>query len=253
MNSPAENITFRAGDDEPVNLLSLPFPDQAMSVKNEDEKHPFALNPFFADFDKPIRAHLIRNILPATGLVAVTGKEKSGKSFFVNHLVLPIAAGEHVWSAIAEHKISDRSREGVVIYISAEGNAGFRARKMAYAKEKGWDSSMDIRFLDVQAAPNLRDKSSLEALVKQIELSERRIVCIVVDTVARTMMGNESDSHERGCKKFCVNGHLAGNCRHFERSSNDRSKSTIRLSCSPGGVTGLASLRSSTIRRRSER
>ncbi|MHB1117413.1 hypothetical protein [Sideroxydans sp.] len=29
-----------------------------------------------------------------------------------------------------------------------------------------------------------------------------------------------------GCKNFCVNGHLAGNCRHFERSSNDRSKST---------------------------
>jgi len=28
------------------------------------------------------------------------------------------------------------------------------------------------------------------------------------------------------CKKFCVNGHLAGNCRHFERSRNDRSKST---------------------------
>jgi DNA-binding transcriptional ArsR family regulator len=28
-----------------------------------------------------------------------------------------------------------------------------------------------------------------------------------------------------GCKKFCVNGHLAGNCRHFEMSRNDRSKS----------------------------
>ncbi|MFA6064169.1 MAG: hypothetical protein WC736_16385, partial [Gallionella sp.] len=32
-------------------------------------------------------------------------------------------------------------------------------------------------------------------------------------------------SSGRGCKKFCVNGHLVGNCRHFERSCNDRSKS----------------------------
>ena len=32
-----------------------------------------------------------------------------------------------------------------------------------------------------------------------------------------------------GCKNFCVNGHLAGNCRHFERSSNDRSKSNREL------------------------
>jgi hypothetical protein len=27
-----------------------------------------------------------------------------------------------------------------------------------------------------------------------------------------------------GCKNFCVNGHLAGNCRPYERSRNDRSK-----------------------------
>ena len=27
-----------------------------------------------------------------------------------------------------------------------------------------------------------------------------------------------------GCKKFCVNGHLAGNCHNFERSEYDRSK-----------------------------
>lgn len=33
---------------------------------------------------------------------------------------------------------------------------------------------------------------------------------------------------EGGCKKFCVTGHKAGNCRHFERSRNDRSKSTTR-------------------------
>ena len=39
---------------------------------------------------------------------------------------------------------------------------------------------------------------------------------------------NSLQTHGGGCKNFCVNGHLAGNCRHFERSSNDRSKSTTR-------------------------
>ncbi|MBI1175146.1 MAG: HlyD family type I secretion periplasmic adaptor subunit [Sideroxydans sp.] len=33
---------------------------------------------------------------------------------------------------------------------------------------------------------------------------------------------------ERGCKNFCVNGHLAGNCRNIVRSRNDRIKSTTR-------------------------
>ena len=29
---------------------------------------------------------------------------------------------------------------------------------------------------------------------------------------------------DRGCKKFCVNGHLAGNCLTSKRSEHDRSK-----------------------------
>ena len=37
-----------------------------------------------------------------------------------------------------------------------------------------------------------------------------------------------ADERKGGCKKFCVNGHLVGNCHYFERSWNDRSKSTTR-------------------------
>ena len=39
------------------------------------------------------------------------------------------------------------------------------------------------------------------------------------------------DSMGRGCKKFCVNGHLAGNCLTSTRSEHDRSKESKE--CSP--------------------
>lgn len=59
MNAPIDNIPFT---DAEFAALSPTKP-----------KSRFALNAFDADFDKPVAAHLIKDILPATGLAVVSG------------------------------------------------------------------------------------------------------------------------------------------------------------------------------------
>lgn len=190
MNAPfPTNVTFREDDD-------LPFGDDLPVVANKaPARSRFSLTRFADDFNKPIAAHLIRNILPAKGLVLVTGKEKSGKTFLIMSLMMSIASDELYWAGRKEHKISDASKDGIVVYVSAEGHAGFRLRKMAYAKEKGWSEEKlkSIRFFDVQAAPNLRNKAELNELIDQIKLAGWKVICVVVDTLARTINGNEND------------------------------------------------------------
>lgn len=155
----------------------------------------FVLSQFAADFDQPVAAHLIRNTLPSTGLVVISGKEKSGKTFLAMSLVLSVASGERCWQAIPDRKISDNAKDGVVIYVSAEGQSGFRLRKKAHAAAKGWDAEKlkTIRFMDIQSAPNLRDKMILAELIAEIKKTGQKIVAIVIDTVARTLHGNEND------------------------------------------------------------
>lgn len=164
-------------------------------MSNITSQSKFSLNSFSADFDKPVAAHLIRNLLPSTGLVVVSGKEKSGKTFLAMSMALSIAAGELFWQAMTSRKIGEASRDGVIIYISAEGQSGFRMRKKAHAFHKGWgpEKIKNIRFMDIQAAPNLRDRKTLNELILEIKKAGKKIVAIVVDTVARTLHGNEND------------------------------------------------------------
>jgi hypothetical protein len=153
------------------------------------------LRKFSEDFDAPITSHLVRNTLPNSGLVVISGKEKSGKTFLALSLSLAISSGDPYWQSMPDRKISVEAPDGVVIYISAEGHAGFRLRKMAYAIHQGWDAEQlaSIRLLDIQAAPNIRDKKALAELAAAIKKDGRSVVAIVIDTVARTIHGNEND------------------------------------------------------------
>lgn len=161
-------------------------------------KSRFALTAFAEDFDKPIAAHLIRNLLPSTGLAVVSGKEKSGKTFLALSMVLAVASGERFWQGLPDRKIREASRDGIVIYISAEGSSGFRMRKKAHALSKGWkeDELKNIRFYDIQAAPNLRNAQDLLELVESVKQPQKPINAIVIDTVARTLYGNENDGSD---------------------------------------------------------
>lgn len=158
----------------------------------------FALNQFCEDFDRPVAAHLIRDILPAGGLAVISGREKSGKTFLALNMVLSVASGDRFWQALPNRKIQDSSRDGIIVYISAEGTAGFRMRKKAHAQFRGWSSEKmkSIRFFDIQAAPNMRNQKDLSDLITEISKTGKKISAIVIDTLARTLCGNENDGKE---------------------------------------------------------
>ena len=153
------------------------------------------LRKFSDDFEAPLTTHLIRNTLPKSGLVVISGKEKSGKTFLALSISLSLSSGEEYWQSQPDRKISVTKPDGVVIFISAEGHAGFRLRKMAYAIHQEWDAEKlaSIRLLDIQAAPNIRNEKSLTELAAVIKKEGRSVVAIVIDTVARTIHGNEND------------------------------------------------------------
>ncbi|HET8597730.1 MAG TPA: AAA family ATPase [Castellaniella sp.] len=72
---------------------------------------------------------LVKGVLPATGLAQVYGPSRSGKSFLTLDLALAVAEGRE-WFGY-------RVRQAPVVYLAAEGEAGFRLRCEAWTRRNG--------------------------------------------------------------------------------------------------------------------
>lgn len=71
----------------------------------------------------------VKNLLPATGLGVIGGPFKSGKSFLLIDMLIAIAEGR-TWFGF-------RTIAAPVLYVSLEGNAGFRQRVAAWSAYYG--------------------------------------------------------------------------------------------------------------------
>lgn len=165
--------------------------DEPKNVQQSQFKR-FTFNQFAADLDKPIAAHLVKDVMQQGALGLLIAQEKGGKSFVAIELATYIAAGFEEWRG---RRIGKAARGQPVIYISGEGAAGFRQRKKALAKQMGFSSAklISMPFFDLQVAPNLSDPATLKDLIHDIGLIGRPAL-IVIDTLARTIYGDENDS-----------------------------------------------------------
>jgi KaiC/GvpD/RAD55 family RecA-like ATPase len=137
-------------------------------------------------------------LLPGSGLVAIYGPPGCGKSFFALHWVLHAAAGK-TYAGRATKKVR-------VVYIAAEGQAGFRKRVMAASKEINLDK--DIQFDLIEVAPNLGTngddlKLLIEAIKDGTEDGDEPVKIIVIDTLSRSLGG--ADENGPGMAKFIEN------------------------------------------------
>ncbi len=128
--------------------------------------------------------YLIKGLLPAQGLVVVWGPPKSGKSFWTTDAALHVAAGLTYCGR--------RTRQGVVVYVCAEGTSGIGARVEAWRRQYLAEDAGNAAFFVLPERLDLiAFRGTLIADI-QAQLGDRSPALIVIDTLNRTFSGSES-------------------------------------------------------------
>lgn len=168
-------------------LAPVAVSEKAMAAAS---KHRFPVIPWHQFAIQTTHQYLIKGLLPKATLGVLYGESGSGKSFITLDMCVAVARGLP-WRG-------KRSTQGRVVYIVAEGAAGFRNRLIAYARHHGLDPAgipLDI----IDATPNLLLKDDALDVCKAILDTGARPSLVVVDTLAQAMAGaNENASEDMG-------------------------------------------------------
>jgi hypothetical protein len=111
------------------------------------------------------------------------GEPGSGKTFVALSIALSVAA-DHSWCGTP-------TVGGEVLYVAAEGLFGLKLRVEAYEKQHNL-SPENIRFLGEPF--NLLNPEALKRLLVTLEAGGIRPVLIILDTLARLMVGADENS-----------------------------------------------------------
>ena len=151
----------------------------------------------FASQDASVQ-WLIKGFLLRAELGMLFGESGAGKSFVTLDMCAAISRGIEFWNG---HRV----KKGRVLYVVAEGVAGFRQRIRAYCHQHAIPKiGMDIIY---EVTPNLTNPAEVTDLIK--EICEREPYdLIVMDTFARVVAGaDENSGQEMGeavlqCKRI---------------------------------------------------
>lgn len=156
-------------------------------------KHRFKPIPFSAITLNTSQSYLIRDLIPTNGLTVVWGPPKCGKSFFVFDAMMHIALGWQYKRADEEHP--KRTKQGTVLYITCEGQAGFPARKEAFQQEfMGEEAAAAFHLLSTRL--DLAKDADELLLDIRAYMGSEPIAAIVIDTLNRSLAGSESKDED---------------------------------------------------------
>jgi hypothetical protein len=133
---------------------------------------------------------IVKNVLPAEAFATIIGHPGCGKSFAALDLALHIAAGKP-WQA-------RKVRQGLVIYLAAEGQRGQQNRVEAWRRHHGID---ELHFAMIPVAINLRDREAdvpdlMATIHAAAHQADRPVSAIFVDTLNRTFGGGDENGPE---------------------------------------------------------
>lgn len=138
---------------------------------------------------RPDPAWLIEDVLQLDTLVLVVGAQETFKSFVALDMHLSVAAGVS-WQG---HAV----RPGLTVYVSAEGGSGLGLRVQAW--ETARQLSADRCLFLADQAPQFLDRrldGDIEELLLSLGDLPEQPVLIVIDTLARSMVGGDENSAE---------------------------------------------------------
>ena len=174
-----------------------------------------------SDFASQVRSvsWIVKDFLPKATLGVLFGESGSGKTFASYDLCAAVCRGIE-WNG-------KRVTKGRVLYVVAEGVAGFVNRIKAYCHQQGIQpSDIDMDVIS-DLTPNLLEPAQITDLIKDIKKREPYDL-IVMDTFAQVMPGaNENSGEDVGkalaeCKR--IHRHTGAMVLLVHHSGKDASK-----------------------------
>lgn len=174
-----------------------------------------------SDFASQVRSvsWIVKDFLPKATLGVLFGESGSGKTFASYDLCAAVCRGVE-WNG-------KRVTKGRVLYVVAEGVAGFVNRIKAYCHQQGIQpSDIDMDVIS-DLTPNLLEPAQITDLIKDIKKREAYDL-IVMDTFAQVMPGaNENSGEDVGkalaeCKR--IHRHTGAMVLLVHHSGKDASK-----------------------------
>ncbi|HWL06442.1 MAG TPA: AAA family ATPase [Xanthobacteraceae bacterium] len=154
--------------------------------KSGGEAPKFRLVPFEQiKVDLERRPYLVKGLLPNTGLSAIWGPPKCGKSFWALDVGMHIALG---W----EYR-GRRVQGGPVVYVALEGSEGFKARIEAF-RRRHQVTRADF-FLITAPLNMVAERGALVADIRA-QLGDIRPAAVFIDTLNRSLKGSESKDED---------------------------------------------------------
>ena len=137
---------------------------------------------------------MIDGILTKHGFAVMYGAPGTGKSFIAIDMALCMAHG------LPWH--GRETNAGTVLYIAGEGVGGLGKRVRAHKAHNGIEGNGALKVLPV--AVDMVDPESVEKLLRTIDSLNSKFSCLIIDTVARSMTGEENSATDmsafvRGC------------------------------------------------------
>lgn len=134
---------------------------------------------------------LIKDVLPAGGLIGLYGEPGHGKSFVAIDMAMAVATGLP-W-------IDHETQKGLVLYVAAEGGTGIKKRVWAWldSKQLGGDAAR-VAWL-TEALPMNGESADLDILFERINNEiEEAPTLVIIDTLARCFEGDENMQEDMG-------------------------------------------------------
>ena len=134
---------------------------------------------------------LIKDILPAGGLVGVYGEPGHGKTFVTMDMAMHVATGRP-W-------LGHQTNHGLVLYVAAEGGTGIKKRAYAWLHDKQvLPRDAKVAWL-IEAILMNGDPDDLDTLFARLnDEIEDKPALIIVDTLARCFEGDENMQEDMG-------------------------------------------------------
>jgi hypothetical protein len=188
---------FNGGDTQQLMELVRATPPIAAEPEPAEPEEMPDIYPLYDEaylMSMPPVEWMVEGVLTKHGFAVLYGAPGTGKSFIAIDMALCMAHNRP-WHGRA-------TKAGSVLYIAGEGVGGLGKRVKAHKLHNGIEGNGSLKVLPV--AVDMIDPESVEKLLRTIDSLNTEFSCLVIDTVARSMTGEENSATDmsafvRGC------------------------------------------------------